>query len=394
MRRKLWTGWVAALAAVLLPLLICGMGRQEAGVPEVSQEPVMAQETATVVDAEATQAQQASGAVQEPAIVQETDLVMETDITQAPGTVQEPVATAASSEVEPSAETLQERKVTAIIVHQDSQSAVEAGSRTGDAEVEVTVEVDGEPETMALNDYLTGVLMGEMPASYPLEALKAQAVAARTYTIRRMEQGGTLSDDPTVCQAYIPVSRAEEKFGDQTEEYLAKLQQAVTETDGQVLTYDGELIAATYFSCSGGKTESAQAVWGGEVPYLVSVDSPGEEDSSSFSSTESVDMAEFLEVLGITSAGISEITYTDGGGVDTIVIGGKTFTGLELRELFGLRSTRFTMEITADTVSFSVQGYGHRVGMSQNGARVMAEAGNDYTEILKRYYTGVEITQQ
>ncbi len=284
------------------------------------------------------------------------------------------------------AATEEARKVTAIVVHQTAQEP------EYDESTLVTVELDGTEQELTLSEYLCGVLMGEMPASFPLEALKAQAVAARTYTLQRMEAGGVLSDDPAECQAYCDPATAQEKFGDQWEEYLAKLQHAVSETDGQVMTYDGELISATYFSCSGGKTESAQAVWGGEIPYLVSVDSPGEEDASSYESTETVDMETFLETLGISEPGVGEITYTDGGGVDTIEIGGTIFQGTELRELFGLRSTIFSMEISADAVTFLVYGYGHRVGMSQYGAKAMAEEGSNYEEILTWYYTGAELT--
>ena len=189
MRDKLLTGLGAALMAVVLPLLICGMGAKTAAQAPVSTpEPVQEEVPAT-----------------------------------------------------------SERRVSSIIVHQNAGSPVQAETSQvqGDSSVELTVEVSGEAETMTLQDYLVGVLMGEMPASYPLEALKAQAVAARTYTLRRMEQGGTLSDDPAVCQAYIPISQAQEKWGEDWETYLAKLRQAVQETDGQVLTYDGELIAAT-----------------------------------------------------------------------------------------------------------------------------------------------------
>ena len=355
MRRKLFTGILAALSVILLPLLICGAGRQKTALSE--------------------QAEAVSSAAE-----------------QVPETFPAAIAEhAPEAEAAPSPSKAQERQVTGIVIHQSTQAGADVAENAGDADIAVTVTVAGAPQTLALDDYLTGVLMGEMPASYTLEALKAQAVAARTYTLRRMEQGGALSDDPTVCQAYIPASQAEEKWGDQAKTYLEKLRQAVTETDGQVLTYDGQLIAATYFSCSGGKTESAQAVWGGEIPYLVSVDSPGEEDASSFSSTVTVDKAEFMETLGIESVGVSSVTYTDGGGVDAMIIGGKEVTGVEMRKLFGLKSTRFSMEITGDSVNFSVQGYGHRVGMSQNGARVMAEAGSDYTEILKWYYTGVEL---
>ena len=277
------------------------------------------------------------------------------------------------------------RKVSEIVIHQDTSAS------GGDEETRLAVTVEGTQREMSMEEYLTGVLMGEMPASYPLEALKAQAVAARTYTLQQLEAGKELSDDPAVCQAFHPLERAEEKLGTGWQDYLEKLRGAVRDTDGQVLTYEGELITATYFSCSGGRTESAQAVWGGGVPYLVSVDSPGEEDSAAYESFVTASMTDFLETLGVTSADISEITYTDGGGVDTVTVGGKIFTGTELRSLFSLRSTRFSLEVCEDTVEFSVRGYGHRVGLSQNGARVMAEQGSDYEEILKWYYTGVEI---
>ncbi len=304
-----------------------------------------------------------------------------------PDTAQAPASETTAPETPRASEAAEERKIQSFVVHQ--YTAPEETS--GDAAMEVTVTIGGTPETMPLSDYLVGVLMGEMPASYPLEALKAQAVAARTYTLRRMEGGGVLSDDPAVCQAYVPISDAPEKYGAQAEQTLEKLRQAVAETDGQVLRYQGELITATYFSCSGGKTESAQAVWGGDIPYLLSVDSPGEEDAGSFSSTVTLTPAEVMERLEVTDLGVSSVSYTEGGGVDTMTIGGKTFTGTELRSLLGLRSTKFTMEVTSDTVTFSVTGFGHRVGMSQNGARVMAEDGKSYEEILKWYYTGVEI---
>ena len=280
------------------------------------------------------------------------------------------------------------RRVAAIVIHQAEQTV------SGEAGETVTVRIQGQERQLFLYDYLLGVLMGEMPGDFPLEALKAQAVAARTYTLRRLEQGGLLSDDPTECQAYRNPETAEERYGDGWEEILEKYRWAITETENQVLTYAGELITATYFSCSGGRTESAQAVWGGDVPYLISVDSPGEENCSAYESQVSLDMEEFLTALDVSTAAVGEITYTDGGGVDTMEIGGKTFTGTELRSLLDLRSTCFAMEITADTVTFAVRGFGHRVGMSQYGAKAMAETGSSYTEILEKYYPGTELTQR
>ena len=328
MRMRIMTGFFASAAAVLLPCILLGMGPEN---PE------------TTVEISAM----------EPTIL-----------------------------VEDSGE--EERTIQEIVVHENESPSV-------DDAISLTVEIGGAPTEMTLGEYLVGVLMGEMPASFELEALKAQTVAARTYTLRRMEQGGVLSDDPAVCQAYTSPDTAQEKWGDEWESYLSKLTRAVEETDGQVLTYNGALIAATYFSCSGGKTESAQTVWGSEVPYLISVESPGEEGASAYESVVTVDLNEFLAALEIESPSVSAVTYTQGGGVDTITIGGKTVSGTEMRGLFGLKSTLFTMEITADSVLFEVQGFGHRVGLSQYGAQAMAEAGSGYEEILKWYYTGVEI---
>ena len=286
------------------------------------------------------------------------------------------------------------RCVSAIVVHRcGEEPEIETSEQARyDSQMTVTVNIGGEEQRLTLEDYLCGVLMGEMPAEFPMEALKAQAVAARTYTLRRVEGGGVLSDDSSVCQAFFPLDRAEERYGDQAEAYIEKVRSAVRETDGQVMTYGGDLIAATYFSCSGGRTESAQAVWGSAVPYLVSVDSPGEENARSYESTVTVPMEDFMSILEISAPIVKNVTYTDGGGVDTVTIGGKSFTGVELRSLFGLRSTSFTLEIGENTVTFQVRGYGHRVGLSQYGAKAMAEAGSDYREILTWYYSGAELT--
>lgn len=200
----------------------------------------------------------------------------------------------------------QERRIQEIVIH-------ECERESEDEQLILTVEIGGVTKELSLKEYLLGVLMGEMPGEFPLEALKAQAVAARTFTLRRMEQGGTLSDDPAVCQAYRDPGTAQEKWGQDWETYLFKMEEAVEATDGQVLTYEGELISATYFSCSGGRTEAAQAVWGGQVPYLVPVDSPGEENAGAYESRVSVPMEEFLSKLEIEEPGVSAVTYTEGG---------------------------------------------------------------------------------
>ena len=258
---------------------------------------------------------------------------------------------------------------------------------------------DGNRKKQALEEYLTGVVLAEMPASFESEALKAQAVAARTYTQKALKTGGKHGDgsictDPSCCQAYLSPAVYLEKGG--SLESLDKVRSAVQETAGLCLYYDGELIEATYFSCSGGRTEDAVAVWGTAFPYLQSVDSPGEENAAHFTDSVTFTVEGFGNRLGLEMTNdpadwFGAVTYTVGGGVDTMEICGKTYPGTELRSLLGLRSTAFTVTVSENAVTFTTRGYGHRVGMSQYGADAMAVQGRTYREILAHYYPGTEI---
>ena len=283
-----------------------------------------------------------------------------------------------------------------------------AGDRTvqqqDNSSVSLSVRVRNGQGAVVVQDmdaYLVGVLLAEMPARFETEALKAQSVVARTYAWKAYTTGGKHGDgsvckEPACCQGY----RDREEYLDQggREEDLKKICDAVYATSGQVLAYQGELIEATYFSCSGGRTEEARAVWGGDFPYLQAVDSPGEEGAAHFRDTVffSVDMVE--AALGVRLDGpweewIGQTTRTEGGGVDTVVIGGSYFTGLELRQKLGLNSTAFFLWAEESGLWFETSGYGHRVGMSQYGADAMAAAGSTYGEILAHYYPGTELTQ-
>lgn len=258
---------------------------------------------------------------------------------------------------------------------------------------------DGCVVIMELEDYIRGVVLAEMPASFEVEALKAQAVAARTYTLRRLTQGdkhsqGAVCTDSACCQAYLSDGDYLEKRGTQND--LDKVAAAVTATAGEILTYGGELIEATYFACSGGRTEDAAAVWGADIPYLQAVDSPNETDAERYEQQIYFTAAKFAKLLGRTLTGspkgwIGTVTHTAGGGVDTMAIGGITYTGTQLRKLLGLNSTAFTM--TADPLGITIEtkGWGHRVGMSQYGADAMAVGGSTYRQILAHYYQGTEI---
>ena len=250
-----------------------------------------------------------------------------------------------------------------------------------------------------MDTYLEGVVLAEMPASFEAEALKAQAVAARTYARKAYITGGkhkngALCNNPGCCQAYI--SREDYLARGGTRENVEKVCQAVRATSGQVLTYGGELIEATYFSCSGGMTEDAAAVWGTDYPYLKSVESPGEEKAEYYEETVVFTPEQFQQALGVELTGKTEdwiavTSYTKGGGVDKMVIAGHTYTGTQLRQLLGLRSTAFRAEATDGGISVTTKGYGHRVGMSQYGAEAMAVAGSSYDQILRHYYPGTEL---
>lgn len=260
------------------------------------------------------------------------------------------------------------------------------------------VQVDGEVVNWELEAYLVGVLLAEVPAGFEMETLKAQAVAARTYALKCHYKGykhlGAICVESTCCQGYCSIEEYIQKGGTLTQ--VQKIQQAVSETKGEVLTYQGDLIEATYFASSGGKTEDAKAVWGTEVPYLQSVESPEEEAIPSHEQTIVLSVDALSEALGIETDTepehwLGNITYTNGGGVDLIEIDGVQYRGVTLRKLLQLRSTVFTISWDRDVFLITTRGYGHRVGMSQYGAEAMAMDGCDYLQILQHYYRGTQI---
>lgn len=253
-------------------------------------------------------------------------------------------------------------------------------------------------QTISLDDYLTAVLLQEMPADFHEEALKAQAVVARTYVLRRTDNdkhsGADVCMDPNCCQGYCNIDEYLERGGKASS--VNKVTNAVKQTQDLVLVYNGALIDATYFSCSGGMTESAVAVWGADIPYLQATKSPGEEGATHYADTVTFPVAEFAEKLqadlqGNPESWIEEITYTSGGGVDRIRICGVDYKGTEIRKLLGLRSTSFAITAIGSTVTITTRGYGHRVGMSQYGAEAMAVQGKQFEEILHHYYKDTQL---
>ncbi len=295
---------------------------------------------------------------------------------------------------------------TAVAIRQRPEPSGPATEQTEEAPEKVTIPVllrqpDGQVMEMDMDEYLIGVVCGEMPASFEAEALKAQAVVARTYALKAKTTGGKHGDgsvcaDPLCCQAYI---REEDYLADgKSAEELNKIRSAVMQTSGYVLVYRGELIEATYFSCSGGRTEDAAAVWGADFPYLRATDSPGEENAAWFTDSVYITRDSLCSALDIRlgedpAVWIGLTTYTSGGGVNTMIIGEKEFTGTQLRSALGLRSTAFTASPDPGGVEFTTRGYGHRVGMSQYGADAMAAAGSTWEQILSHYYTGTQRIQ-
>ncbi|MDF9409864.1 stage II sporulation protein D [Pelotomaculum isophthalicicum JI] len=278
--------------------------------------------------------------------------------------------------------------------------------------VRLYIHKENKIQPLQLEDYLIGVVAAEMPAEFPLDALKAQAVAARTYVVKRMGAGGVANplhsgadvcDDPTHGQAWLSREDLKNRWGIMHYyNYYYKVKKAVDETSGQVLTWNGELIDPAYHSSCGGRTENSEDVWQFQVPYLRSVPCPYDANpqpvqTANFS-LEQVDRAlgTSLNAVPVTgknaSAAIKLIEKTSTGRPKSLLIDGKQFSAVAVRDLLGLRSTNFTWTVNSGTLTFTTTGNGHGVGMCQYGAKGMAEHGYNYRVILSHYYSGAEIT--
>lgn len=259
---------------------------------------------------------------------------------------------------------------------------------------------------LPLEEYLKGVVAAEVPASFENEAIKAQAVAARSYALYRSQSINSAHPDACVCtdfnhcKAYKSPEEAHLGWNKNADVYEKKIASCVDSTKGEVIKYNGEVALAVFHSQSGaGKTESSEDVWGGELPYLVSVESLGDEKAPNFYSSKEVSFEEFKAVIENENqnarvnsfSDISSVIHSDGGRVKSVVIGGESFSGTKIRSLFSLRSTCFSIKENGGNILFDVTGYGHGVGMSQYGANEMAKKGYNYKEILKHYYSGTQI---
>ena len=261
-------------------------------------------------------------------------------------------------------------------------------------------------EEKALDEYLYGVVSAEMPVDFELEALKAQAIVARTYTIYKITENQSkhgdahICDNSACCQAWISkedrLARWEPEKGN---ENWNKIVSAVEQTKGKIITYEGKPINAFFHSNSGGATESPINVWGGSgYPYLQTVETSGEDAYTQYSSELEISKDEFIAKMKEKYADfninfdeencIQVIEYTSGGRIKTVKIGNKNLSGVEVRTIFGLRSANFVVELL-DKIKFTVTGYGHGVGMSQTGADSLAKQGYSCEDIIKHFYSGV-----
>ena len=263
-----------------------------------------------------------------------------------------------------------------------------------------------ETREMSLRDYIVGVTAAEMPVSFAHDALCAQALASLTYALYQREHpknelagGAEISTDPAVYQAFWTVEEMRDRWGDDFEDSYEKICRAVDEVIGFEIVYEDEPVAAAFHAISPGRTESAENVWGAQIPYLVSVESAGDSVSPKYRSSLTVNAKELKAKLGLETEEapedwFGEPEYSEAGTLLSAEIAGKTFTGQELRKILGLQSAAFTVDCDGDTFTFSVKGYGHGVGLSQYGADYYARQGLTWREILAHYYPGTSVAER
>lgn len=246
-----------------------------------------------------------------------------------------------------------------------------------------------------LENYVIGVVAAEMPATFSIEALKAQAVAARTFAYKKIINNKLNFDNLEIDrgQAYITNEEMKKNWGSKYNEYYKKISSAVLSTKEEIITYNDEAINAYYFSLSNGKTENSSSVFG-EQKYLVSVDSPWDKDNSSYNKSVSISLDDFKNKLSINEdIKINDIKRSNTNHVEKITINNKEYDGVQFRKLLNLRSTDFEIILNNNQVTINTKGYGHGVGMSQYGANSMALNGKTYEQIIKYYYKDVKISK-
>lgn len=287
-----------------------------------------------------------------------------------------------------------------------NESIVEETVKKESPIIKVLFTKENEVKELALDEYLYGVVSAEMPVNFEMEALKAQAVVARSYTLFKMENNSTkhgeasICNESTCCQAWISKEDRLNKWEEsERENNWNKITEAVDITSGEIITYDGKVINAFFHANSGGKTETPVNVWGGgNYPYLQTVETAGEDAYSQYKSEAEFTKEELTEKLKTKYSNvkleldeIKVLEKFDSGRIKTIKFGNIEIAGVEARTLLGLKSANFDFFIEENKIKFTVYGYGHGVGMSQTGADSLAKEGKSYQDIIKHFYTGVEI---
>lgn len=262
---------------------------------------------------------------------------------------------------------------------------------------EIFIEVEGQKEKIPLETYITGVVAAEMPVSFKKEALKAQAIAARTYALKTTNYGKTAIAPTVARQVFYDEEQRKANWASNFLGNEKKIVEAINETKGQVLLYNNELITAMFHSTSNGKTESAYGYSGNNVPYLQSVASISDQASPKFTAEQEWTLAQWNKLWPVqwqaSDFNRIQLFYNDSGRVDRLQLGNNVWTGREVRTILGIPSTDFTINYNNTTrkVHVKTQGYGHGVGMSQYGAEAMANEGKTAAEILHYYYQDIEI---
>lgn len=255
-------------------------------------------------------------------------------------------------------------------------------------EIIVTITMNGKKIEKELDEYLLGVVSGEMPANFEEEALKAQVVASRTFVLSR----NLKVDNTTNTQVYLTDKQMKEKWDSKYEEYKSKIEKAIEDTHNEVMMYEGEYISALFFASCNGKTNNCEDYFSGGKPYLKSVESKWDLTVDKNNTREvTFTKSELCKIFDISSPELKILSYTDSGYVKEMIVNNKSYTGREIREKLSLASSSFKIIYDNNNYTFITSGYGHGVGMSQYGAQGMALENKSYKDILNHYYQNIEI---
>ena len=264
-----------------------------------------------------------------------------------------------------------------------------------DSNIKIKVNKNNEIKELNLEEYIVGVVAGEMPASFEIEALKAQAVASRTYALYKIENFDNVYDVETTTddQVYITIDEMKTKWGSDFDTYYNKIKEAVLSTKNQVMKKDNKVFKSYYFAMSNGYTEDSVAVFGENTS--TSVSSPWDNESlNKFEVSTTFTKSDLKTKLNLPNdiTNIEILSRDKTNRVSKVKVNDKTYTGIEFRHALGLRSADFTIKQENNSYTITTKGYGHGVGMSQYGANGMAKENNKYNEILKYYYQNIEIS--